>query len=129
MKRSHILKKIAVFSVCFVLIFAIAGCGAKTNTYKPGTYTAVEQGKNGPVKIAVTFDDKNITKIDILESSETPGVGSEALKIVSDDIMTNQSLSVDVITGATYSSNAVLAAVEDCVKQAGGDPELLKSSK
>ncbi|UWG96290.1 FMN-binding protein [Dehalobacter sp. DCM] len=129
MKRGNIIKKIVIFSMCFVLIFAIAGCGSKTNTYKPGSYTASGQGKNGPVKVQVTFSEKEITAIEILEHSETPSLGADALPLIVEDIKANQSLAVDAVTGATYSSNAVLAAVEDCVKQAGGDPELLKSEK
>ena len=37
----------------------------------------------------------------------------------------DQSLAVDTVAGATNTSKAILAAVEDCVKQAGGDVEAL----
>lgn len=36
---------------------------------------------------------------------------------------------MDAVTGATNTSKAILAAVEDCVKQAGGDVEALKEAE
>jgi fumarate reductase flavoprotein subunit len=36
-------------------------------------------------------------------------------------IYQKQTLSIDVVSGATFTSNAILAAVEDCARQAGGD--------
>lgn len=122
-------KRIFVTIICLCLVFSVVGCSKSKITYKPGDYTATGQGKDGPVKIQVTFSDSAITDIKVLESNETPGVGDEALKLVAEEIKTNQSLAVDVVTGATYSSNAMLTAVEDCVKQAGADPAALKVEK
>jgi uncharacterized protein with FMN-binding domain len=79
--------------------------------------------------VAVTFSDKAITAIKILKSEETQGLGDEALAKVSDEIIKGQSLDVDVVSGASMSSKALLDAVEDCVKKAGGDPSALKKAK
>lgn len=106
------------------------GCSKEAKiTYKPGDYTATAQGKDGPVKIQVTFSDTAITDIKIVEANETLGVGDVAMDATIEEIKTNQSLAVDTITGATYSSKAILDAVEDCVKQAGADPAALKVEK
>jgi fumarate reductase flavoprotein subunit len=43
------------------------------------------------------------------------------------EIVESQSLGVDAVAGATISSEAILAAVADCVTQAGGDVEALKN--
>lgn len=44
-----------------------------------------------------------------------------------EEIVAYQSLAVDTVAGATYSSQAVLDAVAACVEQAGGDVEALKA--
>ncbi len=43
-------------------------------------------------------------------------------------IIEKQSLAVDTVTGATATSRAILAAVEDCAVQAGGDLTALKAA-
>lgn len=100
--------------------------GSSELTYKAGLYTATKDGKNGSITINVTFSDTAITAIDIVESNETEALGGEALNDLAKNIIDKQSLSVDTITGATISTEALLDAVEDCVKQAGGDVEAIK---
>ncbi|MGB4437837.1 MAG: FMN-binding protein [Sedimentibacter sp.] len=99
--------------------------------FKEGTYTAEAQGNGGIVKVEVTFTATEIKDIKILSQIETAGLGDAALEKIRLSILAIQTLAVDTISGATYSSNAILKAVEDCVKQAGGqynsyDPERQK---
>ncbi|MDH7566597.1 MAG: FMN-binding protein [Clostridiales bacterium] len=141
MKGKVFLKKALCFVVCLVFVFSMAGCSgggsstsadssnaAAKNKFKAGSYTATAEGKNGPVTIKVTFSNTAITAVDIVKSDETAGLGDEALKSIAEEIKTKQTLAVDTVTGATYSSKAILTAVEDCVKQAGGDVEALKAA-
>ncbi|MEM5816628.1 MAG: FMN-binding protein [Desulfitobacterium hafniense] len=122
--------------LCVMLTLSLAGCSEsskgsanqakeESKLYTAGEYIAQAEGKDGPVKIKVTFSQSEITAIDILEQTETPGLGDEALKTVGEQIKAQQSLSVDTVSGATLSSQAMLTAVEDCVKQAGADPAQL----
>lgn len=67
------------------------------------------------VKVEVTILSKQITKITILEHQTGEGQGAEAIV---DEVLRAQSLDVDVITGATYSSILILEAIEDAVKKA-----------
>lgn len=100
---------------------------AGDGTYKPGTYTASAQGNNGPVELSVTFSQDAITEITIGKHGETQGISDAAFEKIPAAIMENQSLGIDAISGATYTSNAILDAVADCVTQAGGDPEALRA--
>ncbi len=43
--------------------------------FTPGTYTETTSGYNGPVEIAVTFDETNVTGIEVVNSAETAQVG------------------------------------------------------
>ena len=106
---------------------ASAGTKAKAG-YKAGTYTSTQLGMAGKFAVTVSFSADAIKSIEIGKNDETVMVGSEALKILPKRIIDNQSLKVDVVTGATYSSNAVIYGVRDCVKQAGGDLDALLSA-
>lgn len=94
--------------------------------FTPGTYTATKMANNGPLTIAVTFTESAIEKIAVDKSTETLGLGTVAIENLSDLIIKNQSLDMDSISGATYTSGAFIAAVSDCVEQAKGDVEALQ---
>lgn len=93
---------------------------------KAGTYTATAQGHNGPVTVEMSVDAAGkITALKVLENKETVGIADSAIRILPENIVTQQSLGIDALTGATYTSKAILAAAEDCAKQAGLDMALL----
>lgn len=123
-----------VYAACLTALFAAgtaiavqAAEGVKTapTTFKPGTYTATVNGHNAPVTVTVTVSENRIEKIDTSKNLETIGVGRVALDLMTDKILKYQSLGVDVITGASVSSFAVLSGVEKCLQQAGGDIDKL----
>ena len=111
-------------SVILVLALVL-GC-VSGYAYETGSYEAAMFGHNGDVKIAVTFTGDAIENIEIKEHAETAGIGDVAMLALAEKIVKNQTLGLDTVAGATISSTAFLAAVEDCVKQAGGDVEALK---
>lgn len=96
--------------------------------YKPGTYTASAEGIHGPIEVEVKFSADKIESITVKKQNETEGIGSIAVAELPKKIVEAQSLAVDGISGATKSSDAIFAAVADCVKQAGGDVEALKAA-
>ncbi|HAX74091.1 MAG TPA: FAD-binding protein [Firmicutes bacterium] len=98
------------------------------STFKAGTYTATGEGNNGFVKVEVVLSDSKIESIKILESTETEGLGDTALDSLIEQIIANQSIGLDAVTGATNSSNALLAGVEACLVEAGADIEALKET-
>ncbi|MPW25482.1 flavocytochrome c [Alkalibaculum sp. M08DMB] len=122
-------KKLALACILlsFVMIFMVACTGNTSNEFKAGTYTAEAKGHTGPVKVEVTFTKDQITDITVLEHTETAGLGDNALEKIKKDILAGQTLNVDTVSGATYSSDAMLIAVTDCIEQAGGDVEALKN--
>lgn len=96
-------------------------------TYTAGTYTGVGNGRNGEIKVDVTFDTEKITEIVIVSQSETENIADLAIETIPEMIVNNQSLGIDSVSGATITSEAIIEAVADAVKQAGGDPEALKN--
>ena len=110
---------------------AILACAAGTVFgYAPGTYTASYPGQNGDVPVSVTFSKDRIESVVVGENKETIGIGQTAVKNLPGRIVAAQSLGVDMVSGATVSSVAIMSAVADCVKQAGGDAaKLMKPYK
>lgn len=88
-------------------------------SFVPGTYTGKGTGFGGPVVLSVTFSKDKITNISLVSSKETEHVGTPAFDIMFNEIKGYTSTGVDVVSGATHTSNAVLAAVEDAANQAG----------
>ena len=102
-----------------LLVPAVLACSAASVFgYTPGTYTASFPGQNGLVPVTVKFSQDRIESIVIGENKETIGIGQTAVKNLPDRIVDAQSLGVDMVSGATVSSVAIMSAVADCVKQA-----------
>lgn len=96
-------------------------------TFTPGVYTASADGRNGPVKVEVTLETDKIVSVKVTEHAETAGIADGALSGIPAAIVEGQTLAVDAVSNATMTSQAILAAVEDCVKQAGGNAAALKT--
>jgi uncharacterized protein with FMN-binding domain len=79
------------------------------NKIADGSYTGEYLGKLVKVVVEVTVKDNKI--IDIVIMKHDNGLGKKAEKIV-DQIIKRQSLDVEVVSGATSSSKAILKAVE-----------------
>lgn len=78
-------------------------------------------GKNGHVDVEVVLDSGKIDRIGVLYSHESPGLGDVSMAKLTDLIVENQTLNVDIVTGATLSSSAFLLAVADALDAAGED--------
>lgn len=88
---------------------------------KPGAYVESAIGWNGPIEVKTTVSDNRIDSIEILKSDEVPYIADEPMKTIIQKVVSEQNLSVDVVTGASRSSEALLRAVGQAVQAAGGD--------
>lgn len=79
-----------------------------------GVYKGSATGFSGPVTVAVTIMDKKITSIDILSSTDDEAFFNRAKGVI-DRIISSQSLDVDAVSGATYSSNGIIGAVKNAL--------------
>lgn len=124
------MRKVLTILLMVALILGFTGCGAKkdggADMFKPGTYNGAAPGVHkDDVKVKVTFDSKSIKKIEIVEHNETPGLSDAAFERIPAAIIEGQTLAVDTIAGATFSSRAIIEAVTAAVEKAGGDVEAL----
>ena len=106
------------------MLLSMSSVLAEGTFANPGTYSASAMGRNGEITVTATFTDSAITGIDVAHT-ETPTIGDSAIEQLTKTIIESQSLAIDAVSGATVSSDAFKKALEDCVRQAGGDPEAL----
>lgn len=87
--------------------------------YKDGTYQGSGTGFGGTITVQVTVSGGKITVVDILSASgETGSYFASAQGVVS-KVLSSQSPNVDAVSGATYSSNGIIQAVQNALSQAG----------
>ena len=109
-----------------VVAVALIGCASgdgvmskKKGVYTINTTTLSQEvkGYNGPTPLLITVQKDKVTKVEALENSETPGF----FQRMKDGGLLEQwngktvdealAAKVDVVAGATYSSNAVIENV------------------
>ena len=97
--------------------------------FTPGTYEGTAQGYGSKLTLSVTFTEDAIENIEVVSHKETDHVGTVAFDIVIPDIISYTSTGVDGVAGATVTSSAIKAAVEDAAAQAGCEVAALKVGK
>lgn len=131
-------KKFISMFLCICMIVSVVGCAKQTeapvNEEKPaelinGSFEGTAGGMQGPITVSITVKDSKITDIEFKENKETPNVSVVAFERIPKQIIENQSLSVDTVTGATLSSFGIINAVADAAKAAGLDVDALKANK
>lgn len=99
------------------------------NGYKDGTYYGSATGFGGNIQVSVIIKDGKITNVQIISASgETPSFLSKARSILG-NIVSAQSPNVDVVSGATYTSNGIINATIQALKQAGAKELSIKTKK
>ena len=97
--------------------------------YTPGTYVGKAQGIRSKVEVSVTFDENSITNIEVTNHGETKNIADAAIEKVPAEILEAQSLDVDVVTSVTFTSRAIINAVEEAAKQATDDISSLTAKR
>lgn len=128
-------KRTICLFLCFAMAILTVACQSNPKEegqeamFKPDTYVGTADGHNGEIKVEVTVDENSIKSIEVIEHNESPGISDPAIERIPKAIVEDQSLAVDAISGATVTSDAIIAAVTDALKQAGADIDALKVKK
>lgn len=69
--------------------------------------------------MTVTIEGDRITSVEVGENKETETIGSVAIEQIPGEVVAANSLDVDLVSGATHTSIAILTAIDDCLQQAG----------
>jgi len=112
--------------IAVVCISRFAACNSISTTdtgkgaFTAGTYTASEKGFGGDVLVTIEVSNNKILKVIATGDKETAGIGSKAIEILPEKILKAQSADIDGVSGATFSSNALLSAAKAALGKARG---------
>lgn len=115
MKLNH-QKFLSILIIICTLLIACAP-SQPASSYS-GTIETEAQGNNGPIKVKTTFTDSIITNVEVVSNSETPSLAAKALTDIPTAIVKNNSINVDVVSGATFTSKAIVDAVKAAIAEA-----------
>jgi len=103
----------------------------------PGTYTGEAYGKwqegsiEGerfgcpatiePTQVSVTVDETSILSVEVTSCSDTPGFIEPCIERIPAAIVNQQTVAVDVVTGATLTSQAIINGVTQALTEAGAN--------
>ncbi len=86
-------------------------------TYKDGDYVGTAFGNSGDITVKVSIRDNAVTDVEVLEQDEDEPYFTDALAVI-EHIIDANSIDVDTVSGATYSSEGILEAVKNAMVQA-----------
>lgn len=90
-----------------------------SGAYKDGTYEGEAQGFGGPIRVSVTVSGGNLTTVAVLShDNEDDAYYNMAEALVPQIMAAGGTAGVDTVSGATFSSNGILGAVEAALEQA-----------
>ncbi|MFV0255650.1 MAG: FMN-binding protein [Erysipelotrichaceae bacterium] len=114
-----------LLAVLFVLLLVV-GCGESATeptdevAYTDGTYTATAKGHNADISVDVTITDGKISEVLVNAAEETEEIVADLLVDLPAAIVeaNGTDVTVDASTGATVTTDAIIAAVTDALTQA-----------
>jgi uncharacterized protein with FMN-binding domain len=112
------LRKTIILALLMVLAICVTGCGKKEICYLEGTYEGIGQGHHGSIKVLVTTDSYRIKEIEIVEEQEMPGLCEIVYEKIPERVIKANSADVDVVAGASFTSNGLLEAIREGLEKA-----------
>ena len=88
-----------------------------------GVLTGTADGFGGPITVSVTMDGDKIAAVEVVSNSETPEIAGAALEQIPAAIVAANSADVDIVSGATYTSNGIINAVKNAISGTSPEPE------
>lgn len=96
----------------------LAGCSNGGGAAETTKVTGVGTGMGGEVKVEVEFEGDKIVSVNVVEHKETEGISDPAIEELPAKIVeANGTEGVEVVSGATITSNAIIDAVNDAIEQ------------
>ena len=81
-----------------------------------GVYTGSADAFRGDVEVQVTVENQQVTDISIFSYCDTEEYFFKAAPVVIEEMKEEQSLNIDAVSGATYSSNGIIHAVANALE-------------
>ena len=125
-------KRIAALALAAVMAFGLTACGGGDSSSTAasagstasggvsGEFTGTANGM-GEITVTVTLTDGVITGCEVVGDGETDGIGSVVVEAAPDEIVSANKGAIDVVSGATITSNAINEALAAALTAAGLD--------
>lgn len=83
------------------------------------TASGTADGYGGPINVTLSVEEGKLINVEVTGEKETIGIGTLAMDKMPQEMIDTNSVNVDVVTGATYTSEGVLKAAEAAVAALG----------
>ena len=110
---------------CLILFIAGGLIFAQQQRFRNGTqtgtgvsYNEATGGYDGSITVEVTFRSNRITEITVTQHTDTDAFMTMVRRMMIPAMVTANGTNVDVVTGATSTSNGLKQAVEDAMSKA-----------
>ncbi len=118
------MKKVLIIVVVFALSFGFLtlanNMGGTDTPSAPETLTGTAEGFGGDITVTVVVEGDDIISVEAIGEDETEGIGSRAIDELPAKIAESDSTEVDGVSGATYTSDGIKAAVKNALANKGG---------
>ena len=115
------MKKVLSLVLALAMLLTMSSLAAA----EAGVFTGVGDSKiggAGSIEVAVTVDENGVvTNVEVTKNGDTAGISDPAVQTIPGRIVEMQSANVEAVSGATYTSEAIMAATLDAVTKAGLD--------
>ena len=117
------MKKLMVILLTLAMALSLAACGGGEEEPvaeggEPVVLTGVGEGFGGDITVEVTLEGETITNVEVVEHSESAGISDPAIEETPAAIVAANSTDVDTVSGATYTSEGIMAAVDAALASA-----------
>ena len=114
-------KSLLAIATCCLMAFTLTACSkGSSSKYTDGTYSGTAKGMNGDVTVEVTVKSDKIESVNVTSHNETTGISDAAIEQIPTSIVEKNSAEVDIVAGATVTSNAIMQAVTQALDKAAG---------
>lgn len=114
--------------LCALLLVSLCACSKdnSSTTKEPNKETTKTEkvvkegsakGLHGDVKVSVTLEGDKIVEVKVGENQETKELAEPAFKTIIEEVIKKNSAEVDTVTGATVSSQALIAAIKNALSK------------
>lgn len=121
-------KKVFAFVSAIVIIVIMVITQQNRGSSVAGTGTADGYGGPGSLSVTITLKDGKIADVKAEGPKETQGIGSVAVEKMPAEMVAQNSINVDGVSGATVTSTGLLKAAEAALKAAGANPADFKGT-
>ena len=116
--------------MCFGLFFLLTitaaflffGCAMgpqrQPEMYVPGVYKGVGEGMHGDIVVETEFSAFKIISVKVVQQEDTPNISDMAVERIPAAVVEAQTSAVDAVSGATETSEGIMAAVQSTISQA-----------